>query len=226
VRDAWVSSALWPFSTLNPPNTDDELFQRYLPADTLVTGYDIIFFWVARMIFQAKDFADQRPFKDVVIHGLVRDSDGRKMSKSLNNGVDPMEVIEKYGADSLRYFLATGSSPGQDVRFQWEKVESTWNFINKIWNASRFVIMNLDGLTAESIDLTGKKNVADEWILTRLNETIAQVNRHSERYDYGEVGRYLYNFIWDDFCDWYIEMAKIPLYSEDEAAKQTTRSIL
>lgn len=226
VLDTWFSSALWPFSTLNWPDTDDADFKRYFPTNTLVTGYDIIFFWVARMIFQSKHFTDQRPFKDVVIHGLVRDSDGRKMSKSLNNGVDPMEVIEKYGADSLRYFLATGSSPGQDVRFQWEKVESTWNFINKIWNASRFVIMNLDGLTPESIDLTGKKNVADEWVLTRLNETIAQVNRHSERYDYGEVGRYLYNFIWDDFCDWYIEMAKIPLYSEDEAAKQTTRSIL
>ena len=226
VLDTWFSSALWPFSTLNWPDTDDADFKRYFPTNTLVTGYDIIFFWVARMIFQSKHFTDQRPFKDVLIHGLVRDSDGRKMSKSLNNGVDPMDVIEKYGADALRYFLATGSSPGQDVRFQWEKVESTWNFINKIWNASRFVIMNLDGLTTESIDLTGKKNVADEWILTRLNETIAQVNRHSERYDYGEVGRYLYNFIWDDFCDWYIEMAKIPLNGEDEEAKQTTRSIL
>ena len=226
VLDTWFSSALWPFSTLNWPDVENEDFTRYFPTDTLVTGYDIIFFWVARMIFQSKHFTGKRPFKDVLIHGLVRDSEGRKMSKSLNNGVDPMDVIEKYGADSLRYFLATGSSPGQDVRFQWEKVESTWNFINKIWNASRFVIMNLDGLTTESIDLKGQKNVADEWILTRLNETIAQVNRHSERYDYGEVGRYLYNFIWDDFCDWYIEMAKIPLYGEDEQAKLTTRSIL
>ena len=226
VLDTWFSSALWPFSTLNWPDTDAEEFKRYFPTDTLVTGYDIIFFWVARMIFQSKHFTDQRPFKDVLIHGLVRDADGKKMSKSLNNGVDPMEVIEKYGADALRYFLATGSSPGQDVRFQWEKVESTWNFINKIWNASRFVMMNIEGMTTETIDLTGKKNVADEWILTRLNETIAQVNRHSERYDYGEVGRYLYNFIWDDFCDWYIEMAKIPLNGEDEEAKQTTRSIL
>ncbi|GAA4062104.1 valine--tRNA ligase [Amphibacillus indicireducens] len=226
VLDTWFSSALWPFSTLNWPDTDDTDFKRYFPTNTLVTGYDIIFFWVARMIFQSKHFTDQRPFKDVLIHGLVRDADGKKMSKSLNNGVDPMDVIEKYGADSLRYFLATGSSPGQDVRFQWEKVESTWNFINKIWNASRFVMMNIEGMTTETIDLTGKKNVADEWILTRLNETIAQVNRHSERYDYGEVGRYLYNFIWDDFCDWYIEMAKIPLNGEDEAAKQTTRSIL
>lgn len=226
VLDTWFSSALWPFSTLNWPDTEDEEFKRYFPTDTLVTGYDIIFFWIARMIFQSKHFTDQRPFKDALIHGLVRDADGRKMSKSLNNGVDPMDVIEKYGADSLRYFLATGSTPGQDLRFQWEKVESTWNFINKIWNASRFVLMNVDGMSFEDIDLSTEKNIADQWILTRLNETIDQVNHHSERYDFGEVGRHLYSFIWDDFCDWYIEMAKIPLYGEDEAAKQSTRSIL
>jgi len=226
VLDTWFSSALWPFSTLNWPDTDDADFKRYFPTDTLVTGYDIIFFWIARMIFQSKHFTGKRPFKDALIHGLVRAADGRKMSKSLNNGVDPMDVIEKYGADSLRYFLATSSSPGQDVRFQWEKVESTWNFINKIWNASRFVIMNLDGMTYDEIDLTAKKNVADEWILTRLNETIENVNRHSERYDFGEVGRYLYNFIWDDFCDWYIEMAKLPLNGSDAIAQKSTRSIL
>ncbi|MBU5593605.1 valine--tRNA ligase [Amphibacillus sp. MSJ-3] len=226
VLDTWFSSALWPFSTLNWPNTEDEEFNRYFPTDTLVTGYDIIFFWVARMIFQSKHFTDERPFKDVLIHGLVRDADGRKMSKSLGNGVDPMDVIEKYGADSLRYFLATGSTPGQDLRFQWEKVESTWNFINKIWNASRFVLMNIDQMENGDVDLTGDKNIADQWILTRLNETISQVNRHSDRYDFGEVGRYLYNFIWDDFCDWYIEMAKIPLYGDDEAAKHSTRSVL
>lgn len=226
VLDTWFSSALWPFSTMNWPNTDDPDFQRYFPTNTLVTGYDIIFFWVARMIFQSKEFTDQRPFEDVLIHGLVRDSDGRKMSKSLGNGVDPMEVIEKYGADSLRYFLATGSTPGQDLRFQWDKVESTWNFINKIWNASRFVLMNTEDFTFEDIDLTTEKNVADKWILTRLNETIIQVNKQTERYDFGEAGRYLYNFIWDDFCDWYIEMAKLPLYGEDEQAKQTTRSVL
>ncbi|SDB95593.1 valyl-tRNA synthetase [Pelagirhabdus alkalitolerans] len=226
VLDTWFSSALWPFSTLNWPNTEDEDFKRYFPTDALVTGYDIIFFWVARMIFQSKQFTDERPFKDVLIHGLVRDADGRKMSKSLGNGVDPMDVIDKYGADSLRYFLATGSTPGQDLRFQWEKVESTWNFINKIWNASRFVLMNVEGMTVEDIDLSAEKNVADQWILTRLNETVEQVTRHTDRYDFGEAGRHLYNFIWDDFCDWYIEMAKLPLYGEDEKAKQTTRSVL
>ena len=226
VLDTWFSSALWPFSTLNWPNKEDEDFKHYFPTNVLVTGYDIIFFWVARMIFQSKHFNDTRPFKDVLIHGLVRDAEGRKMSKSLGNGVDPMEVIEKYGADSLRYFLSTGSSPGQDLRFQWEKVESTWNFVNKIWNASRFVLMNLEGLKQEEIDLTGKKSVADEWILTRLNETIEQVTRNVDKYDFGEAARYLYNFIWDEFCDWYIEMAKLPLYGEDEKAKLTTRSVL
>ncbi|SHN08301.1 valine--tRNA ligase [Gracilibacillus kekensis] len=226
VLDTWFSSALWPFSTLNWPNTEDDDFKHFFPTNALVTGYDIIFFWVARMIFQSKEFNDERPFKDVLIHGLVRDADGRKMSKSLGNGVDPMEVIEKYGADSLRYFLSTGSSPGQDLRFQWEKVESTWNFVNKIWNASRFALMNMDGLKYEEINLNGKKSVADQWILTRLNETIEQVTRHVDKYDFGEAGRYLYNFIWDDFCDWYIEMAKLPLYGEDENAKLTTRSIL
>ncbi|KAB8134725.1 valine--tRNA ligase [Gracilibacillus oryzae] len=226
VLDTWFSSALWPFSTLNWPDTEDEDFKHFFPTNALVTGYDIIFFWVARMIFQSKEFNGERPFKDVLIHGLVRDAEGRKMSKSLGNGVDPMEVIEKYGADSLRYFLSTGSSPGQDLRFQWEKVESTWNFVNKIWNASRFALMNMNGLKYEEIDLTGKKSVADHWILTRLNETIEQVTRNVDKYDFGEAGRYLYNFIWDDFCDWYIEMAKLPLYGEDEAAKLTTRSVL
>lgn len=148
------------------------------------------------------------------------------MSKSLGNGVDPMDVIDKYGADSLRYFLATGSSPGQDLRFSYEKVESTWNFANKIWNASRFALMNMDGMTYDELDLSGEKSVADKWILTRLNETIEHVTQLADRYEFGEVGRHLYNFIWDDFCDWYIEMAKLPLYGEDEAAKKTTRSIL
>jgi valyl-tRNA synthetase len=226
VLDTWFSSALWPFSTLNWPDIEDEEFKRYFPTNALVTGYDIIFFWVARMIFQSKHFTDERPFDDVLIHGLVRDADGRKMSKSLGNGVDPMDVIEKYGADSLRYFLATGSTPGQDLRFQWEKVESTWNFINKIWNASRFVLMHAEGMTVKDIDFSEHRNVSDEWILTRLNETIALVNKHTDRYDFGEAGRHLYNFIWDEFCDWYIEMAKLPLFGEDEQAKQTTRSVL
>ncbi|MCM3179704.1 valine--tRNA ligase [Cytobacillus horneckiae] len=226
VLDTWFSSALWPFSTLGWPDESSADYQRYYPTAALVTGYDIIFFWVSRMIFQGIEFTGGRPFKDVLIHGLVRDAEGRKMSKSLGNGVDPMDVIEKYGADSLRYFLSTGSSPGQDLRFSIEKVESTWNFANKIWNASRFALMNMNGLKVEEIDLTGEKSVADKWILTRLNETIETVTRLSDRYEFGEVGRVLYNFIWDDFCDWYIEMAKLPLYGEDEAAKKTTRSVL
>lgn len=226
VLDTWFSSALWPFSTMGWPDTEAADFKRYYPTAALVTGYDIIFFWVSRMIFQGLEFTEERPFKDVLIHGLVRDEQGRKMSKSLGNGVDPMDVIAQYGADSLRYFLSTGSSPGQDLRFSMEKVESTWNFANKIWNASRFALMNMNGLKFEEIDLSGEKSVADKWILTRLNETIETVTRLSDRYEFGEVGRVLYNFIWDDFCDWYIEMAKLPLYGEDEAAKLTTRSIL
>ena len=165
VLDTWFSSALWPFSTMGWPDLDNEEFKRYYPTDALVTGYDIIFFWVSRMIFQGIEFTEQRPFKDVLIHGLVRAEDGRKMSKSLGNGVDPMDVIEKYGADALRYFLSTGSSPGQDLRYSTEKVEAIWNFANKIWNASRFALMNMDGMTYEEIDLTGEKSVADAWIL-------------------------------------------------------------
>lgn len=226
VLDTWFSSALWPFSTMDWPNTESDMFKRYYPNDTLVTGYDIIFFWVSRMIFQGLEFTGERPFKDVLIHGLVRAEDGQKMSKSLGNGVDPMDVIEQYGADALRYFLATGSSPGQDLRYSTEKVESIWNFANKIWNASRFALMNMDGLTYEEITLDGKRSVADDWILTRLNETIETVTNLSDKYEFGEVGRALYNFIWDDLCDWYIEMAKLPLYGEDEEAKHMTRSVL
>lgn len=226
VLDTWFSSALWPFSTMGWPVKNAKDYQRYYPTDALVTGYDIIFFWVSRMIFQGLEFTGKRPFKDVLIHGLVRDEQGRKMSKSLGNGVDPMEVIDKYGADSLRYFLTTGSAPGQDLRFSYEKVEAVWNFANKIWNASRFALMNMNGLKYEEIDLSGEKSVADKWILTRLNETIETVTKLADKYEFGEVGRVLYNFIWDDFCDWYIEMAKLPLYGNEEAAKKTTRSIL
>src|SRR5690625_940667 len=226
VLDTWFSSALWPFSTMGWPSEESEDFKRYFPTDALVTGYDIIFFWVSRMIFQSKEFTGQRPFKDVLIHGLIRDAEGRKMSKSLGNGVDPMDVIDKYGADSLRYFLLTGSTPGQDLRFHWEKVESTWNFSNKIWNAARFALMNMDGFTYHDIDLSGEKSLADRWILTRLNETIENVTKNTDKYEFGEAGRYLYNFIWDDLCDWYIEMAKLPLYGEDEAKKHMTRSVL
>lgn len=226
VLDTWFSSALWPFSTMGWPNTDATDYQKYFPTSTLVTGYDIIAFWVSRMIFQSYEFTGQRPFQDVLIHGLIRDSEGRKMSKSLGNGIDPMDVIEKYGADSLRWFLTTGSTPGNDLRFYWEKIEATWNFSNKLWNASRFALMNMDGLTFDQIDLTGEKSLADKWILTRLQTTIDDVTRLSDKYEFGEAGRILYHFIWEDFCNWYIEMAKLPLNGEDEAAKQTTRSVL
>ncbi|WP_214813700.1 valine--tRNA ligase [Exiguobacterium sp. s196] len=226
VLDTWFSSALWPFSTMGWPDADAPDFNRYFPTSALVTGYDIIFFWVSRMIFQSLEFTGKQPFNDVLIHGLIRDSEGRKMSKSLGNGVDPMEVIDQYGADSLRWFLLTGSTPGNDLRFYWEKIESTWNFANKIWNASRFALMNMDGLKVEDIDLTGEKTLADKWILTRLNDTIDRVTRLVDKYEFGEAGRYLYNFIWEEFCNWYIEMAKLTLYGEDEAAKHTTRSVL
>ncbi|RSL32620.1 valine--tRNA ligase [Salibacterium salarium] len=226
VLDTWFSSALWPFSTMGWPDKDNTDFQRFFPTNVLVTGYDIIFFWVSRMIFQGLEFTGQRPFKDVLIHGLVRDSQGRKMSKSLGNGVDPMDVIDKYGADPLRFFLATGTTPGNDLRFHWEKIEANWNFANKIWNASRFALMNMDGLSYDEIELDGDKTIADRWILTRLQETTRDVTRLMDNYEFGEVGRLLYNFIWDDVCDWYIEMAKLPLYGEDEAAKHTTRSVL
>ncbi|QUE85908.1 valine--tRNA ligase [Exiguobacterium alkaliphilum] len=226
VLDTWFSSALWPFSTMGWPDTDAKDFNRYFPTSALVTGYDIIFFWVSRMIFQSLEFTGKQPFNDVLIHGLIRDSEGRKMSKSLGNGVDPMEVIDHYGADSLRWFLLTGSTPGNDLRFYWEKIESTWNFANKIWNASRFALMNMDGMKFEDIDLSGEKTLADKWILTRLNDTVDQVTRLVDKYEFGEAGRYLYNFIWEEFCNWYIEMAKLTLYGEDEAAKATTRSVL
>ena len=226
VLDTWFSSALWPFSTMGWPDLENEEFKRYYPTSALVTGYDIIAFWVSRMIFQGLEFTGERPFEDVLVHGLVRDEEGRKMSKSLDNGIDPMDVIEKYGADALRYVLSTGASPGQDIRFSMDKVESVWNFANKIWNASRFALMNMDGMTYEEIDMSGEKSVADAWILTRLNETIDQVTKLADKYEFGEVGRALYNFIWDDFCDWYIEMAKLPMQGEDEAAKLMTRSVL
>ncbi|GKS10416.1 valine--tRNA ligase [Paenibacillus chitinolyticus] len=225
VLDTWFSSALWPFSTLGWPEQTEDL-QRYYPTSVLVTGYDIIYFWVARMIFSGLEFTDQVPFKDVLLHGLIRDSEGRKMSKSLGNGVDPLEIIEKYGADAMRYMLSTSSTPGQDLRFRIERVEQTRNFANKIWNASRFALMNLEGFTAADIDLSGKLGTADRWILHRLNETARDVTRLIDQYEFGETGRLLYNFIWDDLCDWYIEFSKLSLYGEDESAKKTTKSVL
>lgn len=226
VLDTWFSSALWPFSTMGWPNTDSEDFKRYYPTNTLVTGYDIIFFWVARMMFQAIEFTGESPFKNVLLHGLIRDEQGRKMSKSLGNGIDPMEVIDEYGADALRWFLTTGSAPGQDIRFSYERLEAAWNFINKIWNASRYVIMNLEDFTVDQINLNGEKTLADRWILNRLNETVAHVTEQFEKFEFGEAGRALYNFIWDDYCDWYIEMSKEILTEGTDEQKLTTRSIL
>ena len=227
VLDTWFSSALWPFSTMGWPDENAEDFKRYFPTNTLVTGYDIIFFWVARMMFQSKEFTGRRPFKNVLIHGLIRDEQGRKMSKSLGNGIDPMDVIEKYGADALRWFLATGSTPGLDVRFSYTKMDSAWNFINKIWNASRYVIMNLDDETKAELpaDLS-VLTLADKWILSRLNETIASVTKNFDKFEFGEAGRSLYNFIWNDFADWYIEMTKETLNGNDEAAKKNVQAVL
>ncbi|MDQ0188299.1 valine--tRNA ligase [Alicyclobacillus cycloheptanicus] len=225
VLDTWFSSALWPFSTMGWPDQTADL-ARYYPTSALMTGYDILFFWVARMVFQGLEFTGKMPFRDVVLHGLIRAADGRKMSKSLNNGVDPMEVIEKYGADALRFMLATGSSPGNDQRFHWERVESARNFLNKLWNASRFVLMNLTpDAPLPAID-PAHLTLTDRWILHRLAETVDDVSRHLDRYDFGEAGRALYDFTWDDFCDWYIEFSKLSLYGEDEGAKNQTRAVL
>lgn len=226
VLDTWFSSALWPFSTMGWPNIDAEDFKRYYPTNTLVTGYDIIFFWVARMIFQGLEFTGERPFENVLLHGLIRDEQGLKMSKSLGNGIDPMDVIDEYGADALRWFLTTGSAPGQDIRFSYNRMDAAWNFINKIWNASRYVIMNLGDFTIDQMNFEGEKTLADRWILDRLNETIEHVTEQFEKFEFGEAGRALYNFIWDDYCDWYIEMSKEILTEGTEEQKLTTRSIL
>ena len=216
VLDTWFSSALWPFSTLGWPEKTSDM-ERYFPNDCLVTGFDIIFFWVARMVFQSEEVNGVRPFKDCVIHGLVRDKEGRKMSKSLGNGVDPMELIEKYGADALRNYLTTDVAAGTDLNFDEDKVKSTWNYINKIWNASRFVLMNIESL--KEIKLENLKNI-DKWILTKYNKVIKNVTKHMDKYDFNIVGSELYSFIYDDFCSNYIEMAKFSL--DDE----TTKSVL
>ncbi len=225
VLDTWFSSALWPFSTLGWPEAHEDL-KRFYPTDVLVTGYDIIYFWVARMIFSALEFTDEIPFRDVLIHGLVRDAEGRKMSKSLGNGVDPLEVIDRYGADAMRFMISTGSTPGQDLRFHWERVEQARNFANKIWNASRFALMNLEGFAAEDIDLTGGLDVTDRWILHRFNETARDITRLIDQYEFGETGRLLYDFIWDDLCDWYIEFTKLRLYGDNPEAQRAARSVL
>lgn len=220
VLDTWFSSALWPFSTLGwPEKTKD--FERYFPTDCLVTGYDIIFFWVARMTFQSEYINDVRPFKDCVIHGLIRDKQGRKMSKSLGNGVDPFDMVDKYGADSLRYYLTTDGSMGMDLRFDEVKLTSTWNFINKIWNAARFVLMNIEDL--KEIKLENLKP-EDKWILSKYENTVKTMTKHMDKYEFNLAGSEIYNFTWSSFCDNYIEMAKYSL--EEESTKSTLCFIL
>lgn len=221
VLDTWFSSALWPFSTLGWPDEEAADFKRYFPTNALVTGYDIIFFWVSRMIFQSLHFTKRRPFENVVLHGLIRDEQGRKMSKSLGNGIDPMDVVEKYGADSLRWFLLNGTAPGQDTRFSYTKMDSAWNFINKIWNASRFVIMNLpeDAAAAHMPDVD-TFDLSDKWIFDKLNRVVKKVTRLFDEFQFGEADREMYNFIWNDFCDWYIEISKVALNGTDEILKK------
>jgi valyl-tRNA synthetase len=229
VLDTWFSSALWPFSTLGWPEKTADL-ERYYPTDVLVTGYDIIFFWAARMIFQARYFTKSVPFKDALIHGLIRAEDGRKMSKSLGNGVDPMDVIEEYGADALRFFLTTNSAPGLDLRYSQEKVEAAWNYINKLWNASRFVEMNIpEGFIQEDLKHL-KLSASDRWILERFDATLEKVTAANEKYDFALAGSFLYEFVWDDYCSWYIELSKSNLNSSDpeivKASRNTLRSVL
>ncbi|MCR5746223.1 MAG: valine--tRNA ligase [Lachnospiraceae bacterium] len=216
--DTWFSSALWPFSTLGWPEETEEL-KYFYPTDVLVTGYDIIFFWVIRMIFSGYEQMGKEPFKTVLFHGLVRDAQGRKMSKSLGNGIDPLEVIDKYGADALRFMLITGNAPGNDMRFSYEKVEAARNFANKIWNASRFILMNMDGKTVTD---PGKENLApvDRWILSKMNSVVKEVTDNMEKFELGVAAAKIYDFIWNELCDWYIEMVKPRLYNSDDEVSQ------
>ena len=215
--DTWFSSALWPFSTLGWPDKTEELDYFY-PTSTLVTGYDIIFFWVIRMMFSGIEHTGKAPFNTILIHGLVRDSQGRKMSKSLGNGIDPLEVIDKYGADALRLTLITGNAPGNDMRFYWERVESSRNFANKVWNASRFIMMNLDKAEVRDVDVTELTD-ADKWILSKVNTLAKDVTDNMENYDLGVAVQKIYDFIWEEFCDWYIEMVKPRLWNDDDTTK-------
>ena len=213
--DTWFSSALWPFSTLGWPDNTPELNYFY-PTDTLVTGYDIIFFWVARMVFSGVEHMHKAPFSTVLIHGLVRDAQGRKMSKSLGNGIDPLEVIDQYGADALRFMLATGNSPGNDMRFIEEKVAASRNFANKLWNAARFILMNIDGQPVE-LSLPETLTLEDKWIVSKLNTLARDVTENLEKFELGMAVQKLYDFIWDNFCDWYIELCKSRLQGEGAA---------
>ncbi|NSJ91496.1 valine--tRNA ligase [Coprococcus sp. MSK.21.13] len=225
VLDTWFSSALWPFSTLGWPDKTDDL-EYFYPTDVLVTGYDIIFFWVARMIFSGLHSMKDIPFKTVLIHGIVRDSEGKKMSKSLGNGVDPLDIIDKYGADALRFMLITGNAPGNDIRFYEERVESARNFANKIWNASRYVMMNLDKDLMEKYKDCKDYNIADKWILSRINEVTKEVTDNIDKFELGMASQKIYEFMWNEFCDWYIELSKPVLYGEDEKAKGVTFNVL
>ena len=226
VLDTWFSSALWPFETMGWPEDTKDL-RHFYPTATLVTGYDIIFFWVARMVMMGLRFGGDVPFRDVFIHGLVRDSEGRKMSKSLGNGIDPVEVIEKYGADTLRFMLITGNTPGNDMRFYWERVEAARNFANKIWNASRYMLMNLEGADDAFVPEESDYTLADRWILTRSAETARAVTANLENYELGEAGRMIYEFLWSEFCDWYIELTKARLYDKENVrAKNTALYVL
>ena len=223
VLDTWFSSALWPFSTMGWPDLDAADLNYWYPTSVMVTGYDIIFFWVARMIFSGMEQMKKEPFKTVFIHGLVRDDKGRKMSKSLGNGIDPLEMAEKYGADALRFNLITGNSPGNDMRFFVEKCEAMRNFANKIWNASRFVMMNL---SIDKVQLPEKLELEDKWVLSRLNTLIREVTDNLEAYELGVASAKIYDFIWDTYCDWYIELTKTRLNGEDEAAKLAAENVL
>ena len=223
VLDTWFSSALWPFSTLGWPDESSEDFKYFFPTDVLVTGYDIIFFWVARMIFSACEHTGKPPFHTVFIHGLVRDDKGRKMSKSLGNGIDPLEMADQYGADALRFNLITGNSPGNDMRFYTERCEAMRNFANKIWNASRFLMMNL---TIDRCELPDRLELEDKWILSKLNSVIPEVTENMERYELGVAAQKVYDFIWDSYCDWYIELTKTRLQGEDEDSKLRAQQVL
>ncbi len=226
VLDTWFSSALWPFETLGWPDCSAEDFKKFYPTDVLVTGYDIIFFWVARMIFSGCEHTGKTPFHTVLIHGLVRDNQGRKMSKSLGNGIDPLEMIEKYGCDALRMNMVTGNSPGNDMRFYVERCEAMRNFANKLWNASRYVMMNLGEDAKNKLPELSKLEIADKWVLSKLNTLIAEVTENMEKYELGVAIHKIYDFVWDIYCDWYIEMTKARLFAEDVDRKSTAIQVL
>lgn len=223
--DTWFSSALWPFSTLGWPEKTEDL-EYFYPTDVLVTGYDIIFFWVVRMVFSGIENMGEVPFKDVLINGLVRDSQGRKMSKSLGNGIDPLDIIDEFGTDALRFMLITGNSPGNDMRFHEEKVEASRNFANKLWNASRFVLMNLEGDIKDFESVKDSLRQEDKWIIARLNKLVKETKENLDKYELGLAGQKVYDFTWNEYCDWYIELAKPRLYGEDETEKDTVKSVL